>query len=516
MSTFFSSFCGPDPLLIYHLDALDSQGRTNLESYGISLNRFTKPRGNHRNQSTLNHSRQVTWNMVAENSFKRAWDYAGNHNDKFVKVLQELVNQPSISAQNVGLKECAELVRTKMAGLGFKTKIISVTEAPSVVYGELKGQRNAKTLVVYNHYDVQPVEPIEEWNSDPFKATIRNGKIFGRGVGDDKGELAARLSAIESIVNTEGSLKPNLRWIIEGEEETGSSHLHTFVKKNKELLKGDGCLWETGERSSHGTPEVHLGVKGLLYVEFRVKVGAKDQHSQYGPIAPNPAWRLVNFLKTIKDENERILIPGFYSDVAKPTTQERKFLSRNEFSTEALRRSLQIDYLFKEKSDSATVTKLLYNPTANIAGFGSGYQGMGSKTIVPKEAFVKMDFRLVADMKANDILSKLKRHLKTRGFADIKLVVHSKEDPAKTSLESYIAKIMIKAIEISEKKMPNVWPTIAGTGPLSLFTRDLSLPTAMGAGVNYPGAAFHAPNENVVLEYYRKGIKQLITLFSMF
>ena len=251
-------------------------------------------------------------------------------------------------------------------------------------------------------------------------------------------------------------------------------------------------------------------------MDFRVKVGAIDQHSQYGPIAPNPAWRLVNLLKTIKDENERILIPGFYSDVAKPTPEERKFLNGNEFSTEELRRSLQINYLFKEKSDSETITKLLYSPSANIAGFGSGYQGKGAKTIVPKEAFVKMDFRLVANMKGSDILAKLKRHMKEQGFTDVDLVVHSMVDPAKTPVESYIAQVMIDAIRLAEGRKPNVWPTIAGTGPLSLFIRDLKLPTAMGAGVNYPGAAFHAPNENVILEYYRKGIRQLIALLSLF
>ena len=454
--------------------------------------------------------------MVPDSTLKRAWDYAESHRDKFVRTLKELVNQPSISAQNVGLKECAELVRNKIKDLGFNTKLIPVAGAPSVVYGELKGQKDARTLVIYNHYDVQPVEPLNEWKSEPFNATVRNGKIFGRGVGDDKGELSARLSAIESLLNTEGSVKPNLRWIIEGEEEVGSPHLHTFVRKNRHLLKGDGCLWEGGERSPKGTPEVHLGVKGLLYVEFRVKVGAKDQHSQYGAIAPNPAWRLVNLLKTIKDENEKILIKGFYNDVAKPTAQERKFLSKNEFSTEALRRSLQIDYLFEEKTDSDTVTKHLFSPTANIAGFGSGYQGKGSKTIVPREAFVKMDFRLVANMKADDILRKLRKHLKVRGFNDVKLIIHSKEDPAKTSVESHISQVMIKSVKLSEGKTPNVWPTMAGTGPLSLFTHDLKLPTAMGAGVNYPGSSFHAPNENVVLEYYRKGIKQLITLLSLF
>jgi acetylornithine deacetylase/succinyl-diaminopimelate desuccinylase-like protein len=445
-----------------------------------------------------------------------AWKYVDGRREYFVDEVKELVAQPSISAQNVGLKECAELVRTKMAELGLDARLLPVEGGPDAIFGELKTSPNAKTLVIYNHYDVQPVEPLEEWKSEPFKPEERDGKLYGRGAGDDKGELAARLSAIKAIVDSGGSIKPNIKWLVEGEEEIGSPHLHSFVLKNKALLKGDGCLWEGGDRSPSGRSEIHLGVKGLLYVEFRVKVGEKDQHSQYGAIAPNPAWRLVNLLKTIKDEKEKILIDGFYDDVAKPTSQEQKFLRENEFSVKGLQKALQINYLLEEKNNVATVTKHLFSPTANIAGFGSGYQGSGAKTIVPREAFVKMDFRLVAKMRGADIERKLKKHLRTHGFEDVDLVIYSKEDPAKTPVESYIAKILVESTELVEREKPNVWPTIAGTGPMSLFTKELKLPTAMGLGINYPGASFHAPNEHIVIDYYLRGIKQLICLFAIF
>jgi acetylornithine deacetylase/succinyl-diaminopimelate desuccinylase-like protein len=445
-----------------------------------------------------------------------AWNYVDGRREYFIDEVKELVAQPSISARNMGLKECAELVRTKMAELGLDARLLPVEGGPDAVFGELKTSSSAKTLVIYNHYDVQPVEPLEEWKSEPFKPEERDGKLYGRGAGDDKGELAARLSAIKAIVDSGGTIKPNIKWLVEGEEEVGSPHLHSFVLKNKALLKGDGCLWEGGDRSPSGRSEIHLGVKGLLYVEFRVRVGEKDQHSQYGAIAPNPAWRLVNLLKTIKDEKGKILIDGFYDDVAKPTPQEQKFLRQNEFSVKGLQKALQINYLLEEKNDVATVTKHLFSPTANIAGFGSGYQGSGAKTIVPREAFVKMDFRLVAKMRGADIERKLKKHLRTHGFDDAELLVYSKEDPAKTPVESYIAKILIESTELVEKEKPNVWPTIAGTGPMGLFTKELKLPTAMGLGINYSGASFHAPNEHIVIDYYLRGIKQLITLFAIF
>ncbi|MFI5420413.1 MAG: M20/M25/M40 family metallo-hydrolase, partial [Nitrososphaerales archaeon] len=251
--------------------------------------------------------------MSPPDSVKNAWKYATGHQTNFVESLKKLVRQPSVSAQNLGLKECAEMVRKQMAELGFSVKLIKIPSAPDVVYGTLKGdQKDAKTLVVYNHYDVQPPEPLEEWNSEPYDPVVRNGKLFGRGVGDDKGELVARFNAVEAILNSGGRIKPNLKWFVEGEEEVGSPHLHGFVEKNKALLKGDGCLWEAGDRSPGGRSEIHLGVKGLLYVEYRVKVGKKDQHSQYGAIAPNPAWRLVNLLKTIRNADGKILIDGFY------------------------------------------------------------------------------------------------------------------------------------------------------------------------------------------------------------
>jgi acetylornithine deacetylase/succinyl-diaminopimelate desuccinylase-like protein len=454
---------------------------------------------------------------LPSDSIKNAWKYATGHKEQFVESLKRLVSQPSVSAQNIGLKECAEMVRVQMAELGLQVKLLKVPGGPDVVYGTLKSsEQNAKTLVIYNHYDVQPAEPLEEWRSDPYKPVEKNGKLYGRGVGDDKGELVARFNALESIVNSDEKIKPHLKWFVEGEEEVGSPHLHEFVVKNKSLVSGDGCLWEGGDRSPGGRSEIHLGVKGLLYVEYSIRVGKKDQHSQYGAIAPNPAWRLVDLLKTIRNEQGKILIKGFYEKVAPPTKAERELMWSNEFSVEELRKALEIDYLLEEKDDVATVTKHLYSPTANIAGIGAGYQGKGSKTLVPKEAFAKMDFRLVANMNASDILSKLKKHMHEHGFTDIQLRIYSAEDPAKTPVESYIAQTMIKSAEMGEGETPNVWPTIAGTGPMSLFTNIVGVPTVMGLGVNYPGASFHAPNEHVVLDYYHRGIKQLICLFSMF
>ena len=239
-----------------------------------------------------------------------------------------------------------------MVGLGFATSLLPISGAPDAVYGELKSTaENPNTLVIYNHYDVQPAEPLDEWNSEPFQPVERDGKLYGRGVGDDKSELVARFSAVESILNSGSSIKPNVKWFVEGEEEVGSPHLHEFISKNKSLLKGDGCLWEGGDRSPSGRSEIHLGVKGLLYAEFHVKVGKKDQHSQYGAIAPNPAWRLVDLLKTIKNEKGKILIDGFYDDVARPAPQESSgFSGATSFQLKAFKKPSRLTICLKRRT----------------------------------------------------------------------------------------------------------------------------------------------------------------------
>jgi acetylornithine deacetylase/succinyl-diaminopimelate desuccinylase-like protein len=449
---------------------------------------------------------------------KAAWKYAERDKTHTLEQLAKLVGQPSVSAQRVGLEDCAELVLDMMNKLGIATRIFQTKNSPSTVYGTLDGKnpRRARTLVFYNHYDVQPAEPLEEWNSYPFKIEARGGLLFGRGTADDKGDIAARLSAIRSILNTEGSIVPNLRWVIEGEEEVGSPHLRDFAKQHKPILKGDGCLWEGGHTSLQGTPEISLGVKGILYVEFQLAVGQRDQHSMYAPLVPNPAWRLVELLRSIRNKYGGILIDGFYDDVVQPSAKDRQLIKKIEFSSRALRKALGVDSLIEGKSDLDLHERLLYSPTANIAGFSSGYEGIGSKTIIPRKALVKMDFRLVANMTSADILAKLRRHLVRNGFRDVRLLVHSMQEPAKTSAKSHIAQTLIRCARMVYHKEPTIRPTSPATGPMSVFANTLKLETVSGAGVVYPKSAPHAPNEHIVLKHFGKGIRQLICLLNLF
>jgi len=255
--------------------------------------------------------------------YKKIDSYLDKNFDQSLKELKRYVSQPSISAQNLGLKECAQIVKEMLEKRGFKTQIMSTDGAP-VVFGERKGKSN-KTLLIYNHYDVQPPEPLELWESPPFKPEIRAGKMYGRGVSDDKSHLTSRLFALDAILDSEGELPCNVKFIVEGEEETSSVHLHGFIKENLETLKADACIWEFGGVDHRDMPMQYLGLRGICYVELSVESLGTDVHSGTGgSIFPNAAWRLVWALNSLKGPDERILIHGFYDNIITPSARDRE------------------------------------------------------------------------------------------------------------------------------------------------------------------------------------------------
>src|SRR5512147_92165 len=252
--------------------------------------------------------------------------YLEKNLDKSIAELSKLVAQPSISAQGIGLKECANLVADMLRARGFTAEVMDTDGAP-VVFAERKGKTD-KTLLFYNHYDVQPPEPLELWETPPFEPSLRNGKLFGRGVSDDKGHIVSRLHAIDALLDADGKLPCNIKFIIEGEEETASVNLYKFVVDNQELLKSDACMWEFGGVDHTDTPVQYLGLRGICYVELSIDLLSTDVHSGLGgSIFPNAAWRLVWALNSLKGPDERILIPGFYDNIRKPTDRDVELLS---------------------------------------------------------------------------------------------------------------------------------------------------------------------------------------------
>src|SRR5690242_8102524 len=313
--------------------------------------------------------------------------------------LKRLARIPSVSSKGEGIAEAAALVAELLEGAGFAARVLPTTGHP-VVYADSAaegkdgaGTASGKTLICYNHYDVQPAEPLELWDSEPFTLTERDGRLYARGVSDDKGQLISRIAAMRAVRAVTGGLPARVKFLVEGEEEISSPHLETFVEHNKDLLAADACVWEFGGVNFEGRPIVVLGLRGILYVEYHVRVLSRDAHSGGAHNLPNAAWRLVNALATLKDETGRIRIPGFYDDAKEPGEVELQLLEEMP-SDEAFQREHFGVKEFVNGHTGSEYKRAVYEPTANIAGLSAGWEGKGSKTVIPAAAMAKMDFRL--------------------------------------------------------------------------------------------------------------------------
>ncbi|MCJ7618743.1 MAG: M20/M25/M40 family metallo-hydrolase [Anaerolineae bacterium] len=444
------------------------------------------------------------------------YSYVDENGDRFLDQLKKLCSQPSIAAQGVGTRETANIVLDMLEGIGADARLIELAGAPPVVYGEI-GQ-GKKTLIIYDHYDVQPPEPLDQWESQPFSPEIRKGFLYCRGVADNKGDLASRLQAIEGYQATMGRLPLKIKFVFEGEEEIGSPHLAQFVEKNKELLLGaDGCLWEGARVDTSGRPELYLGLKGILYVELRARGASRDMHSSWAPLVPNPAWRLVWALGTLKDENDRLTMDGLMEYVAEPPDEDMELLERIPFDDEEMKEDLGLPELLGGVKGTEAVRSLLYSPTCTICGMVAGYTGEGSKTVLPSEARVKLDFRLVPNLEPEVVLELLRTHLDRRGFDDVEIVGFSAEHPAKSSPDAPVARAAIQAATIVYGQEPVVYPSMAGSGPMYPLSTALGIPAVSGLGVGHAQSRIHAPNENIRLEDYFQAVKftgEFIRVFS--
>jgi acetylornithine deacetylase/succinyl-diaminopimelate desuccinylase-like protein len=441
--------------------------------------------------------------------------YLDGHLDKSIAELSKLVAQPSNGAQNLGMKECAALVGEMLRSRGFHVELMDTGGAP-VVFGELHGG-SAKTLLIYNHYDVQPPEPLELWETPPFEPSLRNGRLFGRGVSDDKGHIAARLFAIDSLLATEGTLPCNIKFIIEGEEETSSIHLFEFIKKNKDRLKADACIWEFGSVDHRGVPMQYLGLRGICYVELSVETASTDAHSGLGgSIFPNAAWRLVWALNTLKEEDERIRIPGFYDSIRPPSKRDLELLSALPEVAEEYKSRYGVKQFIKGLTGGLDLRiEEVFTPTCTICGITSGYQGPGSKTVLPARASAKVDFRLVPDQEPEDILKKLRGYLDAQGFSDVLITDLGGDAPARTDPDDPFIQLVVRtAEEVYEIPMQLV-PLIGGSGPSHPFIHDLGLPVAT-AGLGHPDTRAHAPNENIRLDLYLKHARHMARVIKEF
>lgn len=434
------------------------------------------------------------------------------------KSLEELVvyvSQPSVAAQSLGIKECADLVAHMLTRRGFTTEIHPTGGAP-VIFAQRKGKQD-RTLLIYNHYDVQPPEPLDLWESPPFKPEIRHGKMYGRGVSDDKGHLIARLHAIDAILASQGELPCNIKFIIEGEEEISSVHLVDYIKENTSLLKADACIWEFGGVDHRDVPMQYLGLRGICYVELSVESLGIDVHSGLGgSIFPNAAWRLVWALSSLKSPDEKVQIPGFYDSVKSPSARDLKLMENLPDVTEEYKSRYGVKQFIKGIGGGTRLkVEEVFTPTCTICGLTSGYQGAGSKTVQPAKASAKVDFRLVPDQDPEDILGKLRAHLDAQGFSDIEIEYHGGEPPGRTDPDHPFIKLVVdSAREVYDAPMEIV-PMVGASGPNHAFIHHLGLPVA-SAGLGYPDSRNHAPNENIRLDLFQKHACHMARLIMQF
>jgi len=433
-----------------------------------------------------------------------------------VSDLQTLIRQPSVSAKNEGLEECARLVGKIMRNSGIHSEILYLRkEIPPVVYGEVRSKQNPKkTLLFYNHYDVQPAEPFDLWDDKPFSGKIKGNKIFGRGSADDKGELITRIKAVESYLKTQGDVPCNVKFLIEGEEEIGSIHVEKYLKKYKKKFSCDGVIWEFGYVDAKDRPIISLGMKGLLYVELSVRESIRDAHSSLAVLIENPAWRLLEALKTLRNTSGKILIKDWYKEVDSFTKEELKLIQSEPFDEKEFKKEYGIKKFVANKAGITARKALVGEPTCNIAGFVSGYTGPGAKTVLPSQALVKIDFRLVPKMEPLKQLDRLKRHLRSKGFGDIKIKMIHGEAASKTNIfDPFVSKVREAANESFGKSIVSV--SSAGTGPMYSFAKILCVP-CISIGSTYIFSRIHSPNEFARIDLLNKTTKCVCRIMNKF
>ncbi len=441
--------------------------------------------------------------------------YLESHLEESIAELSRLVAQPSVGAQNLGIRDCAALVAAMLRKRGFQVKVMETQGAP-VVYGERAG-RSDKTLLIYNHYDVQPPEPLELWETPPFEPSLRNGKLYGRGVSDDKAHITARLHAMDALLAAEGELPCRIKFVIEGEEETASVNLFEFVRQNTPMLKADGCIWEFGSVDHRDVPIEHLGLRGICYVELSVETAATDVHSGLGgSIFPNAAWRLVWALNSLKGPDEKILIPGFYAAVRPPSKRDRELMAAMPEVSDEYKSRFGVQTFLKGLTGGVDLRiEEVFSPTCTICGLTSGYQGPGSKTVLPARASAKVDFRLVPDQDPDDILKKLRLYLDQQGFMDIQIEDLGSDPPARTDPDDPFIQLVTRTAKDAFGTPMELVPLIGGSGPSYPFVHDLHLPVAT-AGLGHPDTRAHAPNENIRLDLYLKHARHMVRILSEF
>jgi acetylornithine deacetylase/succinyl-diaminopimelate desuccinylase-like protein len=446
-------------------------------------------------------------------------DYVETHKERFLEELFDLIRIPSVSSKPEASRDmvrAADYIRESLLRAGADHAEVKETTGFPVVYGYKMIDQSLPTVLVYGHYDVQPAEPLDLWDSPPFEPVVRDGKIYARGADDDKGQLFMHLKAFE-MMNATGTLPCNVKFMIEGEEEIGSPSLKQFCKENKQLLKADIILISDTTMIAQDIPSITVGLRGLSYLEVELTGPNRDLHSGlYGGAVGNPANLLAKMVASLTDENNRITIPGFYDDVLEVSDKERAEMAKAPFSLEEYKKALNIDEVVGE-SGYTTSERTGIRPSLDVNGIWSGYTGEGAKTILPSKAYAKISMRLVPNQDSGKIDQLFIRHLEQIAPAGTKIKIRSLHGGQGyvTPIEFPAYRAASRAIKESFGKAP-IPVRSGGSIPIvSDFEEVLGIKSIlMGFGLD--SDAIHSPNENYPLFNFYKGIETIPLFYTYF
>src|SRR5438105_15665691 len=384
--------------------------------------------------------------------------YVDTHRQEFLDRLIDYVRRPSISAHGQGIGEVAAYIADVMQRMGLRTRVLPTAGWPMVL-GERLDAPGGPTVLLYGHYDVQPPDPLDAWISPPFEPTVREGRLYARGVGDNKGQHFAQLLALESLLTCRGALPCNVRFLLEGEEEVGSPHMPEFVREHRAEVMANLVITSDGPVHESGRSQILFGVRGILSFELRARGANRDLHSgNWGGVAPNPLWTLVHLLASMKNEQGEITIDGFYDNVQPQTPLEQAALAQLPVNTDSIKQSLDLQQL-DQPQDRSIPARLSTWPTLTINALHGRYGGPGSKTVLPHQPFAKCDIRLVQRHTGNEIFAKLQAHVH-RHAPGVKIIHQGAMDPSKTPLDSPYTEPLLQAISSAQRQPPLPVPAI--------------------------------------------------------
>ena len=444
--------------------------------------------------------------------------YIDSHHEYFLEELRPLIEQKSISTRNEGVEECASILADMLRRYGLSNVAVYPTAGRPVVYGEIIEDPSYPTMLMYGHYDVQPAEPLEAWDTDPFKMVIKDGRMFCRGGSDNKAQFFAALMGMVSYRKVRGKLPINIKYLFEGEEEIGSIHLADFAREHKEMLKADACIYSDGCYHENGKPILILGLKGSVYTEIIIRGANRDTHSMRNTCIPSPVWRMAELLASMRGEGDmdgKVLIEGFYDNVRPLTQLEIDTCAKIPVDEELLKESYGIDGFVKCPGGGTYYHNLMFEPGCNVNGLFAGYTGPGFKGVIPNMITARVNFSLVPDMSMAEIREKIRKHVQKFGD-DIELrFIDGGFEPSRTPIDNKYVEICAKAVEDGFGEYPILFPGVGGAGPNYVFEDILGMPA-----IEIPFADAlqnnHAPNESQILSGFFNGIRTSAAVIERF